>query len=175
MSTITQAPAADQPQGKRRPLDRGQRAYLYAAARQQQIGLVLLAIECAVENAIPRTATNAPTTPTPPPERRRRQPATCPSQGRYRRHRDAGEDCADCTTFMRAKWRERSKQRQRDITPKPAAPKPDIADRLARRRQTRAERVRTRRAAVARYREQREAEVAGMKHTVMAQFVEDAA
>lgn len=185
MSTTT-APATDQSAGKRRPLDRQQRAYLYAADRQQRIGRVLLALECAAEKATPRRAgaTKAPTTLAPLSGHRRRQPAVCPSQGRYRRHRAAGETCAECTAFMRTKWRafraahpewrERSQKRYRDATAA-RKPKPDITTRLEQRAEARAERIRTRRTAVARYREQRETETATRRAAVMAQFIEDAA
>lgn len=144
----------------RAPLTHDQRTFVRVAARQYEIGLTLVALEHAAEKAARkakevRTAAPPPTpqASTPPAKATRRQPPTCPSRSRYRRHRAAGETCQECSAFMRQEWHAAQlahpEWRQRALD-------------------KRSEQLRTAAAA-------KTADTAARKAAVMAKFVKDAA
>lgn len=141
---------------QRTPLTNQQRTFLRVAARQLEIGHILLNLENAAERTGRRRPAPVKAAPQP---KARRQPPACPSEYRYRMHRKAGEDCAVCAPYMRTKW---------------AATRAAHPEWLQRGEANRAER---RRAEVDRQQRlaDKPADMAARKAAVMAQFAEDAA
>lgn len=159
MSTITTAPNASRAHTQRQPITAEQRAFLRAAIRLAELQDIWAALPGAPAEATPvARRTPAPTRLVRPAPATRRQPSTCPSERRYRHHRDNGEDCPTCVAFMRATW-----ARKRAAHPEWQQRAHD--NRLARQR---AEAARRERAAG------KPADVAARRAAVMDQFPKDA-